>query len=68
MSKYKVKILYFNSEGKTPVWWENFLGSVPYNTSLDDDLRPHNAIESDSSDSIEFDSEADFIIFKLKFS
>lgn len=66
MTKYKVAV-YIPNKGFHP-WWHNFLEICSEDGSLDDDLAPYNGKDIPSSDYVEFDSEEDFIIFKLKFS
>jgi hypothetical protein len=65
MKKYKVAVFGPN-KGFHP-WWHNFLETCSELGSLDDDLEPYNAKDIPTSDYVEFDSEEDFLAFKLRF-
>jgi hypothetical protein len=54
------------------IWWRHFITSLIHDNvnfvNWEDMLPEHNCRNVLGTDMIEFDSEKDFIIFKLKFS
>ena len=62
----------FYSDREQQSWWANFTHSwwpkrADGNT-IDDELKQYNGYDVYQTEYIEFDTEADFLVFKLKFS
>lgn len=64
MGKHKVKIY---KHGRCSIQWINFIKSCPEDEYIMDYLMSYNG-HSAQHPYIEFDTEEDFVIFKLKFS